>query len=74
MEPLENYKTEIRVYNVWVKKMKETYGDLGFMSWDEQDYQEALQKNHAFKMVDRVLGLTEDEVNKIWEEINNEKI
>ena len=41
MEPLENYKTEIRVYNVWVKKMKETYGDLGFMSWDEQDYQEA---------------------------------
>jgi len=74
MEPLENYKTEIRVYNVWVKKMKETYGDLGFMSWDEHDYQDALQNNYALKMVERVLELTEDEVKIIWDEINNENI
>jgi hypothetical protein len=74
MTPIESYKEEIRLYQIWIKKMKSQYGDLSVMAWDEPDYQEVLQRNYGLKLVEKVLGLSKEEVEKIEKEVERELI
>jgi hypothetical protein len=62
------YIEECAIYNRWLAKTKAKYGIHGddVLYWGDTDYGNVNKWNDAFKMVERVLGLTKDEIDAIW--------
>jgi hypothetical protein len=65
----ENYIAELRRYWEWVQKTKASYNGLEIMMWGNEDYRRAVSSSDGFKMVERVLGLSETEVSSIFAEV-----
>lgn len=68
------YIEEAAIYNRWLSKTKAWYKghENDVMSWGDTDYKNVNEWNDAFKMIKRVLGLTDDEDDAIWKEAETE--
>ena len=64
---MDNYRSELDDYNRWLIVKQNQYGK-NFMCpmecWDEFDYQQVIRLNTGIRTTERVLGLTEKEVEK----------
>lgn len=63
-EIYQAYVEELTIYTRWLNKTKPRYGNMDIMAWDERDYRTINSWNDAFKLAERVLGLTEKEIEE----------
>lgn len=70
-EGVEIYKAEIRAYNLWLKAMKDKYGEFyqdPIGMWDTADYNKVVQWNEKIVGMEKSLGLSKAEIDQIGEE------
>ncbi len=68
---LNLYKKELGEYIKRVEELKKQYGDLQVMGWDEQDYQYVMGHSQQLRAMERVLGLSEEEIKQIEKEVES---
>jgi len=69
-QALELYKKELIEYAEWTNKMKKIYGEESnpMELWDTIDYNRIMSWNEVIQSIERILGLTEEEISKYCKE------
>jgi hypothetical protein len=67
---IEIYKEELRKYIKWTEGKKKNYGPDShpMKNWNKEDYDKIEDWNHQLIAMEKVLGLTEEEVGHIYTE------
>jgi hypothetical protein len=70
-ESLIAYKAELKKYKKWTDEMKKIYGETSspLESWSNQDYHRIEEWDSRVRLVEKILGLTKDEVKKYCKEV-----
>lgn len=67
-EAKERYINELAVYIRWSDQKKIAYGTGDVMAWGDHDYQDVHSWNDGFRMIKRVLNLSDEEDAALFEQ------
>jgi hypothetical protein len=70
-EILEGYKKELKIYKKWTDEMNKHYGKHlnPLIYWNDVDYQRLCNWNDCIHTLERILGLSEEEISEYSREV-----